>query len=285
VAPRPLTWLDVFCDRPLAGNQLCVIHDADGLNDEQMLAIARETNLSETTFIHPATQAGADYRNRIFSPPGEMPFAGHPSLGTAVAHAYRLGVTDATYVQQTHPGLQPVQVVLDGRHGRASMIQAPTEFADLPDPDAVARALGIARGDLRDDLAPQVVSTGARHLMVPVSDAGVLDQLDFDASGLPSLLREVDAICAYVAALATDGATAEARSFYEDRGRLIEDPATGSAAGPLVALADRAHISRDLTICQGVAMGRPSRLHARIEGGRAVVAGDVVVVATGTTVA
>ena len=86
-----LTWLDVFTDRPLTGNGLAVVHDADGLDDATMLAFARETRLSETTFVQTATEAGADYRNRIWMTQRELPFAGHPSLGTAVAVARARG--------------------------------------------------------------------------------------------------------------------------------------------------------------------------------------------------
>ena len=102
-----LTWLDVFTDRPLTGNGLAVVHDADGVGDGAMLAFARETRLSETSFVQSATEAGADYRNRIWMMQGELPFAGHPSLGTAVAVARARGDHSVTYTQQTGAGLQP----------------------------------------------------------------------------------------------------------------------------------------------------------------------------------
>src|SRR5215212_4068486 len=105
-----LTWLDVFTDRPLTGNGLAVVHDADGVSDDTMLAFARETHLSETPFVQTATQAGADYRIRMMQ--GELPFAGHPSLGTAVAVARARGERSASYTQQTGAGLQPVEVEL-----------------------------------------------------------------------------------------------------------------------------------------------------------------------------
>jgi len=88
---RPVTWLDVFTSTPLTGNQLAVVHDADRLDDATMLAFARETRLSETTYVQAASAAGADYRNRIWTMAGELPFAGHPSLGTAVAVARARG--------------------------------------------------------------------------------------------------------------------------------------------------------------------------------------------------
>ncbi|HUR85671.1 MAG TPA: PhzF family phenazine biosynthesis isomerase, partial [Solirubrobacteraceae bacterium] len=100
-----LTWLDVFTSVPLTGNQLAVVHDADGVDEATMLAFARETQLSETTFVQTATEAGADYRNRIFTIADEVPFAGHPSLGTAVAVAAARGEDEAHYVQQTGAGM------------------------------------------------------------------------------------------------------------------------------------------------------------------------------------
>ena len=114
-----LTWLDVFTSRPLAGNGLAVVHDADDVSDETMLAFARETRLSETTFVQTATDAGADYRNRFWMTQGELPFAGHPSLGTAVALARAGGERAASYVQQTGAGLA-------ADRGRSSATPRPT---------------------------------------------------------------------------------------------------------------------------------------------------------------
>src|ERR687886_2155152 len=106
----PLTWLDVFTARPLTGNGLAVVHDADAVDDATMLAFARETRLSETSFVQSATEAGADYRNRIWMTTRELPFAGHPSIGAAVAVARARGDRQARYVQQTGAGLQDVEV-------------------------------------------------------------------------------------------------------------------------------------------------------------------------------
>src|SRR5688500_18495084 len=105
-----------------------------------MLAFAGETRLSETTFVQAATEPGADYRNRIFMPRGEVPFAGHPSLGTAVAVARAQGKTEASYVQQTQAGLQPIDVELDGSHARASMLQEPAVMGEELDEELVLRA-------------------------------------------------------------------------------------------------------------------------------------------------
>src|SRR6476660_5091192 len=123
-----ISWLDVFAERPLAGNGLAVVDAADDLSAEEMLALAKETRLSETTFVQSNTAEGADYRNRIFTVESEIPFAGHPSLGTAVAVARWRGAEQASFVQETEAGLQPVEVSSAGGRWRAEMIQNAAEF-------------------------------------------------------------------------------------------------------------------------------------------------------------
>src|SRR5215213_2649574 len=139
-----VTWLDVFTSVPLAGNGLCVVHDADDIDDATMQAIARETRLSETTFVQAATQDGAEYRNRIFTTREELPFAGHPSLGTAVAIARARGERDARYVQQTPAGLQPIEVELGDVVARASMLQEPADLGVEVEPARALAPLGLA---------------------------------------------------------------------------------------------------------------------------------------------
>src|SRR3954454_20616310 len=109
----------------MAGNPLAVVHEADGLDEATMHAFARETNLSETTFVQTATVEGADYQNRIWMPAAELDFAGHPSLGTAVAVAHARGEQETSYVQQCRPGLQPIDVRFEEDVATASMLQAP----------------------------------------------------------------------------------------------------------------------------------------------------------------
>jgi trans-2,3-dihydro-3-hydroxyanthranilate isomerase len=277
-----VTWLDVFTAVPLAGNGLCVVHDADDLDDATMLAVARETRLSETTFVQTATAAGADYRNRIYATQGELPFAGHPSLGTAVAVARRQGLTEARYVQQTHAGLQPVEVSLRGATARASMLQEPASTGAEPDAARVLAAVGLERADGHRHWRPQVVSTGAPHLMAPVRDADALARA-VAGPELPELIAELGVICVYLAAVDRD--TARARSFFLGDTGVLEDPATGSAVGPLLAyLAARSGVQQ-LRVQQGAEIGRPSTLDASVEGDRILVAGDVVVVAEGQSVA
>src|SRR3954471_20585141 len=130
-----------------------------------MQGFARETRLSETTFVQRATEDGADYRNRIFITTQELPFAGHPSLGTAVAVAIASGQTEAHYVQQTGAGLQPIDVRIEGRVGRASMVQGAPQFGPEVDVTEALAAVGLEDSQaLAGDLPPQVVSTGLTQL-------------------------------------------------------------------------------------------------------------------------
>jgi trans-2,3-dihydro-3-hydroxyanthranilate isomerase len=278
---RRLTWLDVFTSRPLTGNGLAVVHHADGIDDATMLAFARETRLSETTFVQTATEPGADYRNRIWTIVGELPFAGHPSLGTAVAVAAARDQRTAHYVQQTRAGLQPIDVEL-GSSGvaRASMLQEPATFGAEVEPGRVLAALGLDAADGHPELPPQVVSTGNPMLVAPVREDAVLTRVRPQADTLGELLRELGVVCAYVAWHDADREAAHARSFFMTDELVAEDPATGSAAGPLCAyLHERTGAAR-VDIEQGVAMGRPSRLLCEA-GERVRVAGDVVLLADG----
>ncbi len=143
---RRLTWLDVFSHAPLAGNQLAVVHDADGIPDAVQGAFAAETNLSETTFVQSATQDGADYRNRIWMPHLELPFAGHPSLGTAVAVALARGDDEATYVQQTQAGLQQLDVRRAGSAATPRCCRGRRCSATCPTPDACSPRSAWTRG-------------------------------------------------------------------------------------------------------------------------------------------
>jgi trans-2,3-dihydro-3-hydroxyanthranilate isomerase len=271
----PLTWLDVFTARRLTGNGLAVVHGADAVDDATMLAFARETRLSETSFVQTATEAGADYRNRIWMTTRELPFAGHPSIGVAVAVARSRGERSVSYVQQTGAGLQAIDVELGDDVARASMLQEPAAFGAEVEASLALRTLGLGPDEAAPELPPQVVATGLAHLMVPVRSAAALDRVAPDGAALRALLDEHGCTCAYLAHL--DGEAASARSFFLDGATVLEDPATGSAAGPLMAYAhDRTGVAR-LAIDQGVAMGRASRLLCEA-GDRVRVGGDAVVV-------
>ena len=250
------------------------MHDADGVDDETMLAFARETRLAETTFVQTATADGADYRNRIFTIAEEVPFAGHPSLGTAVAVAAARGEEHAQYVQQTLAGLQPIEVRRGEDAWTASMLQEPAVFGQEVNPSHVMAAIGLVPGDAHRELQPQVVSTGLPTLVALLRAGDAIGRTVPDFELVEHLLAGCGAMNLYVAW--HDGAgQANARMFTQ----LVEggeDPATGSAAGPLCAyLAERGRGER-VQITQGLDMGRPSRLDAELEGDRVRVGGSVV---------
>jgi trans-2,3-dihydro-3-hydroxyanthranilate isomerase len=279
----PYRLLDVFTSTPLEGNGLAVVHDADGLEDGRMLAFARETHLSETCFVQSASREGADegadYRNRIFTIRGEIPFAGHPSLGAAVAVALARGQQETTFVQETGVGLQPIDVRLEGGAWSASMLQEPASFGDEVDARHVLAALGLVPGDGHRELPPQVVSTGLETLIAPVSSVRCVAEVTPDLDLIAALAERTEASNLYVVCLERDG-HAHARMFssFVEGG---EDPATGSAAGPLCAYLDARGRGSRVEIRQGVEMGRPSLLLAEMEGGRPRVGGGVVPVIDG----
>ena len=276
---HPYTLLDVFTDTPLEGNGLAVVHEADGVPDEVMLAFARETGLSETTFVQTATVPGADYRNRIWTVGEEVPFAGHPSLGTAAAVALARGQEEVDYRQQTHAGVQPVTVRRTGDRAHASVLQEPAVAGRELDPAAVMAAAGLRESDAHGSLPPQLVSTGLPALIAPVAEAAAVGRARPDHAAIRALHGE--SFNYYLCWIDPDAGTARARSFagFEAEG---EDPATGSAAGPLMAYAHERLGLETLDVAQGVEMGRPSRLLASMEDGRPRVGGDVVVLVTGT---
>ena len=278
------TLLDVFTATPLEGNALAVVHDADELDAPTRHAVARETRLSETSFVQRADVAGADYRNRIWTVERELPFAGHPSLGTAVAMAraeYGQASQQVRYVQQTGAGLQPIDVRLDGPHGaHASMLQEPAVHgAELPR-SQVVQAIGLTPEHADRALPPQLVGSGLTQLIVPLRDLDALARARPDWQAVERLLAANGATILYAAVCDPAAAHARTRAFVS--AAVGEDPATGSAAGPLCAyLAARADCPA-LTIEQGIELRRPSRLEAAMEGERPRVGGRVVVVGDGT---
>lgn len=275
------TLVDVFTATRLQGNALAVVHDADALDEATMLAFARETRLSETTFVQSAYGAGADYRNRIWTVERELPFAGHPSLGTAVAVARAEGVQgEARYVQETGAGLQPIDVHIDGDRAHASMLQEPAVHGpEVGRPSALA-AIGLTPEHADRALPPQVVGSGLNQLVVPVRDIEALAAARPDWDAIAALHAAHGTLVLYAAVCDSANGRARARSFVS--AAVGEDPATGSAAGPLCAyLAARTGCAR-ITIDQGIEMGRPSRIEAAMEGERPRVGGDVVLVLDGT---
>jgi trans-2,3-dihydro-3-hydroxyanthranilate isomerase len=250
-----------------------------------MLAFARETQLSETSFVQSPTADGATYRNRIWTTGRELAFAGHPSLGAAAAVAHRRGEQSATYVQQTPAGLQPIEVELraDGRTARTEMLQEPAEFHAEVDRARVAALCGLTAPDLHPELAPQWVATGVPQLIVPLPDRDTLARATpGDGPSIAALIAEGGGIVIYLAVVEETG-QGWARAFWAEGPLASEDPATGSAVGPLCAYLDHYAGISSISVAQGAEIGRPSRLDARIDGDRVRVGGDCVVVMTGET--
>ena len=267
---RRLYQLDVFTNKPLAGNQLAVITDGDGLSTKKMQAIAREMNLSETVFIQKPTDNRALARLRIFTTTQELPLAGHPVVGTWFLLG-ELGVVPAQdgavhIWQQTGAGVLPVSIEFkDGRPARVTMTQKAARFFPARVPRAaLMQSLGLKLADLHASLPLEYVSTGIFNLMVPLRGRSVLKKIRMDVHALSRLISEHGTL-AYCFALGKPG-----KAFV--RGmipwELYEDPATGSAGGSLGAYLVRhkkLEAGKHLEISQGVEMGRPSRIHVTVE--------------------
>jgi PhzF family phenazine biosynthesis protein len=292
----PFALVDVFAETPLTGNPLAVVADAKRLEESVMRAVAREFNQSETTFVLPPTMPGATWRLRSFTSAGaEVVGPGHNVLGAwwwlATAGRIELDAEGgAALAQQIGDRVLPVEV--KGRKGRPEAIvieQAPPQFGStVTDRDELARALGFERGgaDVLADTAAQVVSTGAAHLLVPARDRAVVDRARPDAPRLAAALAEVGGQGCYLYCLdpVDPAAVAHARFFNPTVG-ISEDPATGSAAGPLVSRLVAQGVVHDgaaVLVEQGHAMGRPSRIRVQVSGERVRIGGTAVVVAEGT---
>jgi trans-2,3-dihydro-3-hydroxyanthranilate isomerase len=257
--PFQFTLCDVFADRPFSGNQLAVFHDGTDVPDDTMADLAREFAWSEVTFVLP--QSGSMPRVRIWTPYGELPFAGHPVVGTAVVLAVEGLLEDGAGLEL---GIGRVEVrVTDvtSTGGRATMVQrAPIFGAILEDRGRVAAALSLQEDELAPELELQIVSTGADHLMVPLRTSESLARARAIPELLPAVLREAGVRWAYLFTVDTPQSNAAARARLLGVG--LEDAATGSAAGPLGAYLVEYGLHRAgmLDIEQGVEMGRPSRI-------------------------
>ena len=261
--------LDVFTNTRFEGNPLAVITDGDGLSDDEMLAIAREMNLSETVFVQKPTEEEALARLRIFTTKEELKLAGHPVIGTWFLLA-ELGVVPAQeggvhVLQQTGAGVLPVEIRFkDGRPQRVTMTQKEAIFKPAKiNKKRLASALGISTKDFDSKLQPEFVSTGIFNLMVPLRNRAALGKIVLNSSELRNLQGR-QATMAYCFALGGNG-----KAF--SRGmlpwELYEDAATGSAAGSLGAYLvrhGRLAPGHTLNILQGVEMGRPSQIEVQV---------------------
>ena len=254
--------VDVFAEAPFGGNQLCVVPEPpDGLDTATMQALALEIGFSETTFVTAVRPDGYDVR--IFTPEDELPFAGHPTLGTAFVLA-RAGMTGSDLVQRCGAGDVPVRADVDA--GRATMRQLPpTMGEEFPDREAIARAAGLEPGDLAEGLPIVPISTGIAHTMVPVSDDAALRRAVRDDRASADVCERIDTESLYLFTVRGDG---DVRARMFDRGAMIgEDPATGSAAGPLGAYLSAHHLAGmpgTVVIAQGEQVGRPSFLQVDV---------------------
>lgn len=273
--------VDVFTDRPFAGNPLAVVHGAHDLDTARLQAIAREFNLSETVFPLAATVDGADYRLRIFTPAAELAFAGHPSVGAAWVLARDGVIAHGEVVQECGAGLLPVTV---DAAGACLTGGAPVVRGDL-DPLPVLASVGLAPSDVDGRAPAGMAGAGADFILLAVRDDAV-------TRAVPDLLAmsKLDVRQGLVV-FSVDGPTVHLRMFAPDLG-VGEDPATGSAAVALgVFLVWRGVYDGDgetgYVISQGAEIGRPSTLDCTVTaaGGAAVrttVRGGVVAVASGT---
>jgi trans-2,3-dihydro-3-hydroxyanthranilate isomerase len=283
--------VDVFTDRPFAGNPLAVVHGGEALATEQMQAIATEFGLSETTFALPPTTPAADYRLRIFTPAAELPFAGHPSVGSAWVLASAGLIRTGRVVQECGAGLLPMQVDAQGARVTGG---EPWVGPDLDGP-ALARAIGLSADDLDPAVPAGSAAAGVPYAFLPVR-ADAVARADVNPPELRTALAAADLRGhpgVLVGAFDLAASHAHVRMFAPEVG-VVEDPATGSAAVALgVFLAARGVLpdgTTDLVVEQGIEMGRPSRmaLTVRVEAGAAVgtsVGGRVAAFARGELVA
>ncbi len=256
----PFRIVDVFAERPLAGNQLCVVPDAGDLDTGVMRAVALEIGFSETAFV--TGIAGNRYDLRIFTPGKEMPFAGHPTVGTAFLLVSE-GRIRSPAVQRVAAG--EFHVEADPVAGTARVRQLPPTFGpEIRDRERLAHAVGLRPEDLDAGLPAQVVSTGLPHFVVPAATPDAVAAAMPNQRALSEVVREVETDGLYLFALTEEGA--KARFFGEGIG-IDEDPATGSAAGPLGAyLAARGlgGLPGTIVVRQGEEVGRPSAIHVEV---------------------
>jgi trans-2,3-dihydro-3-hydroxyanthranilate isomerase len=282
--------LDVFTGRAFGGNQLAVFPDGRGLTAPDMQAIAQEMNFSESTFVLPPERADTDVRMRIFTPGSELPMAGHPTVGSTFALARTGVIAPGRNSFVFGLGVGPTPVSLTWRDGALVfvwMTQSLPIFGDpLPEPHRAAEMLGLPAAEVTSTGLPvQQVSCGVPFLFVPLStrravDAAVMDRVRWEALAADARL-ESHGVFLFSTEPHADGASAYSRMFAPSLG-VAEDPATGSASGPLGCYLVRhrsidAEGARRLRSLQGVRMGRPSDVHIAID----VAGGDITGVRVG----
>ena len=281
--PRRYVQLDVFASRPGAGNPLAVVLDADGLDDAAMQAIARWTRLPETTFVFPATSADSTHRIRIFSPRREVPFAGHPSVGTAHAllDAGLVAPREGVLVQDGIAGKLPLKVVGDGA-GRTVAVRTPRarvqEIASPDDPRLRAALAGLRLGAL----PPVLMEGGRRWWLAELADEAHLRSLQPDWDAIVALAEATDSMGLFVYARSSDPVYYFAVRAFVGAPARFEDAASGAANATLAAwLAERGALPDDpggfYRVSQGREVGHDAIIELQVDadgevwsGGRAV---------------
>ncbi len=294
---------DVFTEDPFGGNPVAVFPDAHGLADHQLQQIAREMNLSETVFVLPPTDQAAVVRLRIFTPTQEIPFAGHPVLGTFYVLA-QLGLIAATdgitrVMQECNIGLFPVELhAQEGVLTHVVMTQPKPEFLGpvdaMEDLYKIAGALGLAKYAITDMKWPiEVVSTGLPVLIVPVRTLTAVRSIQPNASAIMDICSRFGAngIMVFTTMTVEPSSTVHARMFAPSIG-ILEDPATGSASGALGAYLVQKGVvdvapTTDIIVEQGYEIERPSQIFVRVESDDDIiktvkVGGQCVMVVEGT---
>ncbi|PKH23749.1 phenazine biosynthesis protein PhzF family [Enterobacterales bacterium CwR94] len=275
--PLPFKQVDVFTSHAFQGNPLAVIMDASQMSDAQMAAIARWTNLSETTFVLPATHADADYRVRIFTPGGELPFAGHPTLGTAHAllEAGLQPKTAGKLVQECALGLVTVRISADSQLAFAAPDASLQPFNDA------LLATAMNSDAIRGEAC--IVDMGIRWLVVPMESAAAVLAARADANDLARLQKH-----AQVNGVALFGAhdsgeiDYEFRALFVEAGVLVEDPVTGSANACLARWFAAQGQQRDYSVRQGTVLQRNGRVQVSYRDDGIWIGGNTVTVINGT---
>jgi trans-2,3-dihydro-3-hydroxyanthranilate isomerase len=272
---------DVFTEAIFGGNPVAVFPEAEGLSDDEMQKIAREMNLSETTFVLPPTDESADVRVRFFTPATELPFAGHPTIGTHVtlAHLGHYEITGpVTRVwQQVGIGTLPVDLITDsnGVTNRAVMTQGEARHGAIySDKSKIAKALGIQPGDIHPDLPVQVFSTGLPGLLIPLSSLDAIQRIALNVDLFNRICRATSVTGAEVFTLETvDKAHHVHVRNFDPLVGVYEDPATGSMAGALGAYLLANNVfeyepeasTTHMVVEQGFEMNRPSLIEVEVD--------------------
>jgi trans-2,3-dihydro-3-hydroxyanthranilate isomerase len=277
--------VDVFTDRAFGGNPLAVFTDARGLSTDVMQAVAKELNLSETSFVLPPQKPGNDFQVRIFTPAVELPMAGHPTVGTAFVLARKQlvqGASPATTITfEEGVGTIPITIRKLANHDLSIQMRQPlpTFGEQFPDRAAIAELFSLKLQDLDSTLPLEVVSCGVPFLFVPIKSLAAMRAIQFRRDVWERVLRDFTAphLFAFTQEVETAGSTVHSRMFAPALG-IAEDPATGGASGPLGCYLLRHKLvegtgSIEMVSEQGLEMGRPSFLQITIESNGSDITG------------